>query len=72
MQKTLFIGLDVHKETIAIAVAEESREEPVRFIGTIPNTPDDVSKLAWRLGADGKKLEFCYEAGNCGYVCIAL
>ena len=67
MQKTLYIGLDVHKESIAVAIAEQSREAPVRFVGTIPNTPEQLAKLARRLSGDGETLEFCYEAGCCGY-----
>ena len=67
MQKTLYVGLDVHKATLSITVAEEGRDGPVRFIGTIPNTPTDVAKLARRLGKEGDRLEFCYEAGGCGY-----
>lgn len=67
MQKTLYVGLDVHKATLSITVAEEGRDGAVRFIGTIPNTPTDVAKLAHRLGKEGDRLEFCYEAGGCGY-----
>jgi transposase len=67
MGKTLYIGLDVHKATLSVTVAEEGRDGAVRFLGTIPNTPMDVAKLAKRLGKDGYRLEFCYEAGGCGY-----
>ena len=65
---TLYIGLDVHKVAIAVSIAEEGREGAVRFLGEIPNTPTDVAKLAKRLAKDGSRLEFCYEAGGCGYV----
>jgi transposase len=67
MQKAIYIGLDVHKATISVTAAEEGRDGAVRFIGTIPNTPTDVAKLARRLAGDGRRLEFCYEAGACGY-----
>jgi transposase len=67
MQKTLYVGLDVHKATLSITAAEEGRDGAVRFVGTVPNTPLDVAKLAKRLGKDGCRLEFCYEAGGCGY-----
>jgi hypothetical protein len=60
---TLYIGLDVHKASIAVSLAEDGRDGAVRFLGEIPNTPTDVSKLAKRLGKDGERLEFCYEAG---------
>jgi transposase len=62
-----YIGLDVHKASISVTVAEEGRNGEVRFIGAIPNTSLDVAKLARRLAKEGHRLEFCYEAGGCGY-----
>lgn len=67
MQKTHFVGLDVHKESISVSVAEDGRDGAVRFIGPTPNTPTDIAKMAKRLAKDGHRLEFCYEAGFCGY-----
>lgn len=67
MQKILYVGLDVHKTSISVTSAEEGRDGAVRFIGAIPNTPADVIKLAKRLAREGHRLEFCYEAGGCGY-----
>ena len=66
MQTRSFVGLDVHKASISISVAEEGRGGEVRFFGVIPNTPDDVAKMAKRLSKHGE-LEFCYEASGCGY-----
>jgi transposase len=66
MEKYKFVGLDVHKETIAVSVAEPDGGE-VRYLGEIPNTPDAVVKLVRRLRKEGSKLSFCYEAGPCGY-----
>jgi transposase len=60
-----YVGLDVHKATIAVAVAEEGRGE-VRSYGTIRNTPEAVAKLVKKLGP-AERLECCYEAGPCGY-----
>jgi len=64
-----YIGLDVHKETIAVAVARAGREEP-EFRCEIANRPKTVAKLVERLSQefDGEVLLFCYEAGPCGYV----
>ena len=64
-----YVGMDVHKETIAVAVAEPGRAEPV-YRGEIANTPKSIEKLIGKLSEayDGALLQFCYEAGPCGYV----
>jgi transposase len=64
-QLTRFVGLDVHAETIAVAVAEADGE--IRDLGTILNRPDAIRKLVRRLGPPDT-LKVCYEAGPCGYV----
>jgi transposase len=61
---TRFVGLDVHVDTIAVAVAEPDGE--VRSLGTIPNEPETIRKLMKRLGP-AQSLRVCYEAGPCGY-----
>ena len=61
-----FIGLDVHKDTIAVAEADNARVAPVER-GTVANTPRAVDKLIRRLSPKGEVLSFCYEAGPCGY-----
>jgi len=65
MSNVRFIGLDVHAETIAVAVAESNGE--VRSLGTIPNRPESVRKLMKTLGP-AAQLRVCYEAGPTGYV----
>lgn len=65
MSKVRFVGLDVHAETIAVAVAETGGE--VRSYGVIPNRLESVRKLVQKLGP-AKDLRACYEAGPTGYV----
>jgi transposase len=65
MSRIRFVGLDVHADTIAVAVAELDGE--VRSLGTIPNRLESVGKLVAKLGP-AKQLRACYEAGPCGYV----
>jgi len=59
-----YVGLDVHKDTIAVAVALPGRDEPL-YRGEIANEPRKVGKWLDRLSAefDGVMLQFCYEAG---------
>ena len=64
-EKLRFLGLDVHAETIAVAVAEPEGE--VRSLGTILNRLESVRKLIKKLGP-AEKLRACYEAGPTGYV----
>jgi transposase len=63
----MFVGLDVHKATISVAVAEGAHRSEVRSCGTIPNRADYVRRLAEKLGSDGRRLHLCYEASPCGY-----
>jgi transposase len=65
MKKVRFVGLDVHADTVAVAVAEPTGE--VRSLGQIPNRPESVRKLVKKLGS-ADSLRVCYEAGPTGYV----
>ena len=62
----LFIGMDVHKESIVISLADDDRTE-VRRYGSIGGTMPDFKKALRKLVSTGKSLFFCYEAGPCGY-----
>ncbi|ARC34974.1 IS110 family transposase (plasmid) [Paracoccus yeei] len=67
MEHTTFIGLDVHKASISVAVAQGMRGGEVRHLGSVPNRPDHIRKLVEKLASAGAQLQFCYEAGPCGY-----
>jgi transposase len=62
-----YVGLDVHKDTIAVALAEAGGGKEVREYGKITNTPTALKALATKLSRGGRRLLFCYEAGPCGY-----
>lgn len=62
---TKFIGLDVSKEKISVAIAEAGHEKP-RYYGSIPHTPAALRKLIKEIGP-ADLLSFCYEAGPTGY-----
>jgi transposase len=64
-EKVRFLGLDVHAETIAAAIAEPGGE--VRSLGTIANREESIRKLVKKLGSV-EQLRACYEAGPTGYV----
>ena len=62
-----YVGLDVHKDTLAVALAETGGHKNVREYGKISNTPTALNTLAAKLSRAGSELRFCYEAGPCGY-----
>ena len=66
--KTLFVGLDVHKDSIAVAYAPEDRGAEVVSLGAIGTRQCDIDKLLRKLQSKGAAtLVFVYEAGPCGY-----
>ena len=63
---TKYVGLDVHKSTIAVAIAEAGTSE-VRYFGEIKNSPEALDKVLRQISVSGAALSVCYEAGPCGY-----
>ena len=61
-----YVGMDVHRDSISVAVAD-SRGGEARFVGEIANTAAAVSDLVDRFGGGGSRLSLCYEAGPSGY-----
>src|SRR5512145_1738008 len=64
---TLYVGLDVHKESIAVAYAPEERGAETVFLGTIGTRQRDIDILVRTLQSKAQHLLFVYEAGPCGY-----
>jgi transposase len=62
-----YVGLDVHKDTIAVALADGGSRGDVRSFSQIVNSPAALSRLLTKLIQPCRTLKFCYEAGPCGY-----
>jgi transposase len=68
MEKIIkYIGLDVHKNSISIAIAEDGRKREVRFYGVIDNDMDQLHKFLRKQISQGAEPRCVYEAGPCGY-----
>ena len=67
MNTVKFIGMDVHKKTITIAIADEGRQNQPRSYGTIANELDALDKFCRKMVSTSSRLYFVYEAGPCGY-----
>ena len=66
MNSLIYVGMDVHKETIAIAVFRDSNRN-VEFERTIKNEPGKVKKFFNKLKEKGESILSCYEAGPTGF-----
>ena len=67
MTKLLYIGLDVHKESIVVATAPEG-DTAAEIHGKIGGTLEALDKLIKKLARPELELRFVYEAGPCGFV----
>jgi transposase len=66
-EHSTFIGMDVHKNSIDIAIADQGRKGRVRHYGKIDGTLSALDKVVRKLVSKGNRLHFVYEAGPCGY-----
>jgi transposase len=64
----VYVGMDVHKDTINVAIAESGRGAAREF-GTIEHSADAVARMMRKLkrAHPDASIEYCYEAGPCGY-----
>ena len=65
---TLFVGMDVHKESISVAYCRGHESGAPHFVGKIGTRKADIEKLVRRLQSKASHLVFAYEAGPRGYV----
>src|SRR5262245_24438476 len=64
---TLWIGMDVHKDTIAVAYVAQEHGAEVTYLGTIGTRQCDIDQLVRKMQSKAKHIIFIYEAGLCGY-----
>ena len=65
--RTLFIGMDVHQDTLAVAYVAQDHGAEVTYLGTIGTRQCDIDQLIRKMQSKAKHLIFVYEAGPCGY-----
>src|SRR5919109_353328 len=64
---TLYIGMDVHKDTIAMAYVAKDHDAEVVYLGTIGTRQADINQLIRKMHSKTQHLVFVYEAGPCDY-----
>jgi transposase len=64
---TLFIGMDVHKDSIAVAYVAQDHGAEVTYLGAIGTRQCDIDQLVRKMQSKASHLIFVYEAGPCGY-----
>jgi hypothetical protein len=65
--RTLYVGMAVHKESIAVASVAQEYGAEVVALGTVGTRQCDIDKLIRQLQSKSTQLVFVYEAGPCGY-----
>jgi transposase len=63
---TLFIGMDVHKDSPAVAYVAQDHGAEVMSLGTIGTRQGDLDHLSGKMPSQATHLLFIYEAGPCG------
>ena len=66
-EASAYVGLDVHKDTISVAIAEAGRDGEIRLWGRISHTPPSIDNMLKKITARHSTLEFAFEAGPTGF-----
>jgi transposase len=66
-QSTIYVGIDVSKDKLAVAIASGGVRDEVLSLGTFENNPASVDRLLKKLSRRGLPVSVCYEAGPTGY-----
>jgi transposase len=64
---TLYVGMDVHQDSIAVAYVAQDHGAEVSYLGTIGTRHGDIDQLVRKLPSKANRLVFVHEAGPCGY-----
>jgi transposase len=64
---TLYVGMDVHEESIAVAYVAQAHDADITCLGTIGTRQVDIDQLVRKLQSKAPPLVVVYEAGPCGY-----